>query len=89
MKKILSIAALFLIITSCNNSTETETAKVDSLGNTGEDKVDSLEKRIDTLKNKVDSTFESKIDSLKQRKEALKESFDSTKKVRKDSLKKQ
>lgn len=75
MKKLLTACLLVSVLASCNN---------DAKGNN--DPVDSLEKRKDTLINKIDSTTEAKIDSLKDRAENMKDKFDASYEAKKDSV---
>ena len=75
MKKILFVFFAAVSFAACNNSS------------TVDEKIDSLDKRKDTLINNVDSSINQKIDSLKERKEELKDKFDSTIDAKKDSLK--
>ena len=77
MKQFFYMLLLAGSLAACNDSAE----------NPVEEKIDSLDKREDTLKNNIDSSFDAQIDSLKERKEELKEKFDSTIDAKKDSLK--
>jgi hypothetical protein len=76
MKKICVSLALALSLAACHSGPDTT-----------EDTADSLEKRKDTLINKVDSTADAKIDSIRERSKDLKETFDSSIEAKKDSLK--
>ena len=73
MKKILSLFALTILL-SCNNSSD------------GNDPLDSLEKRKDTLIDNIDSARKASVDSVNESFEKRKENFDSAFEARKDSL---
>jgi hypothetical protein len=73
MKKILSLMAIITFL-SCNNSSD------------GNDALDSLEKRKDTLLENIDSASDAAVDSVKESFEKRKENFDSAFEARKDSL---
>jgi len=76
MKNLILLLAL-AVFAACNNNTDNPT----------EEKVDSINKRTDTLQDRVDSTKDAKIDSVKEWSKEQKEKFDSSAKVKKDSIK--
>lgn len=76
MKKLAILFIAALSLAACNNGSEGS-----------KDLVDSIEKRTDTLQEKVDSTADARIDSIKTRAADLKDKFDSTAEARTDSIK--
>jgi hypothetical protein len=76
MKKFFVPVALVVSLAACQSGPDTT-----------ENAADSLDKRKDTLIEKVDSTADAKIDSIKERSKDLKQNFDSSIEAKKDSLK--